>query len=203
MTSSTSWSRAVPLALLLTGVALVGCAGKTVGGDLLGDDGTRADAGGGGGGGGGGDGKVICGPSKGCDEGDIQADSSEACAALGVEYCYSRIATCGTDSKTFWCGHPYEAQCTAMPACNPGDREVPVCPSLKGTTCYTRSACGSTITCQHTEACTERPACDAGDEEVKDTSTCSVPGAKCYSRTECGFTVWCVDRPTLPPPPPG
>jgi hypothetical protein len=44
-----------------------------------------------------------------------------------------------------WCGKT-EVQCTAFPACDPDDEQVPTCP--KGASCYARTVCGTTILCQ-------------------------------------------------------
>lgn len=121
-----------------------------------------------------------------CDPGDDRVASEAACK--GADYCYSRAGACGGD--VVWCAHQ-PAQCGAVPSCDAGDRVVTSCP--KGATCYSRTACGSTLLCaKAAPTCKALPTCDAGDVEVK-FDECTGPGAvACYSRSACNFTIWCV-----------
>ena len=60
---------------------------------------------------------------------------------MGFE-CYTNTICC----STVWCAHP-QSQCTAVPVCNPGDSQLMgACPPNQSS-CYSRTACGTTIHC--------------------------------------------------------
>lgn len=79
------------------------------------------------------------------------------------------------------------------PSCNAGDREFATsdaaCQEIAGVSCYQRSACGTTMWCQHTDTdqCAAVPQCKSNWVEVK---TC-VPDAECEQVTVCGKTIIC------------
>jgi hypothetical protein len=83
--------------------------------------------------------------------------------------------------------------CTMAPACDKGDRSfatsTAACIEITGVSCYERSACGSTIWCQHTDIdnCDGLPACKPGWVEVKG----CVPDSECEKVTACGKTIIC------------
>jgi hypothetical protein len=127
-----------------------------------------------------------------CDPGDRDVGSEAGCT--GADYCYSRKADCS--DAVVWCAHDNVVQCDAVPTCDKGDATVSMCPASTPVgihlSCYTRSACGSTISCVHPEsACTALPQCTVGDIEVTAIDTCSKPGISCYPVTECNFTIHC------------
>ena len=86
--------------------------------------------------------------------------------------------------------------CTLAPACNAGDRSFAspdaACIEIAGVSCYERSACGSTIWCQHTEidTCDAEPACKNGWTQVKG----CVPDSQCEKVTVCGKTIICQNN---------
>jgi hypothetical protein len=83
--------------------------------------------------------------------------------------------------------------CTMAPACNAGDRAFAspdaACIEIAGVSCYERSACGSTIWCQHSETdnCEAVPSCKPGWVEVKG----CVPDSECEKVTLCGTSIIC------------
>lgn len=131
-----------------------------------------------------------------CDPGDRTVANEASCGSEAA-YCYSRASTCENDSPSLvWCAHDNPVQCDARPACDQGDTQVTQCPVSRPVgvhfTCYTRSACGSSIGCVKPESsCTALPQCNAGDVEVTKIDTCSQPGISCYPVTECNFTIHC------------
>lgn len=128
-----------------------------------------------------------------CDQGDYQAASEGECKTLRADYCYSRATTCnGAVTSTIWCAR-LPAQCTAVPTCDAGDKQVTQCSDGVGVSCYNRSMCGSTILCMHQEQCKALPTCDAGDTPYATYATCQQSGKACYSRTTCGTTIWCAN----------
>lgn len=128
-----------------------------------------------------------------CNPGDTQMSSESECKAARGDYCYSRATTCnGQVTSTIWCTR-LTAQCTAMPTCDAGDKQVTQCSDATGVTCYNRSMCGSTILCMHQEQCKALPTCDAGDQPYGTYSSCQQSGSPCYSRTVCATTIWCAN----------
>lgn len=122
-----------------------------------------------------------------CDPGDDSVGSEANCGS--ADYCYSRTAGCST--TVVWCAHR-KAQCAAVPTCDKGDAQFASCPpGPVGTTCYTRTMCGSTIACLHQNDCNAIPVCDPGDKQAVDPTTCSKPNVSCYSRTTCGVSITC------------
>jgi hypothetical protein len=133
------------------------------------------------------DGPVVCnGPNLACDSGDQAVGSEAGCG--NADYCYSRTGCAGS---LLWCAHYGKVQCGAVPRCDQGDEEAPCPGGLKGVTCYSRTACGSTIQCVHTDKCSALPSCNPGDTEVTDITTCSMKGIDCYEVTACNFAIHC------------
>jgi hypothetical protein len=82
--------------------------------------------------------------------------------------------------------------CTMAPSCNEGDTSFAssdaACIEITGMSCYERSACGSTIWCQHSDtACQDAPTCKPGWAEVKG----CVPDSECEKLTVCGKSIIC------------
>lgn len=81
-------------------------------------------------------------------------------------------------------------QCTAAPACDPGDSRLgqsSVCPG--SARCYERSLCGQTIRCAAAlDQCGAVPRCKTGYTEVP-ASSCNTKD--CVKETLCGSTIYC------------
>lgn len=191
MTLARSVSLVASIVVLASSALLGGCGGRSIGDDLTGpnnpnnpnDPPLPTDP----------EPDPVC-PAiaAACDSGDRAVGSEAGCA--GADYCYSRSVPCS--KSVLWCAHDNVVQCEAVPACNKGDTVVSMCPASTPAgvklTCYTRSACGTTISCVHPDsACTSLPQCQAGDVEVTAIDTCSKPGIDCYPVTECNFTIHC------------
>jgi hypothetical protein len=176
------------LVVLASSALLGGCGGKTIGDDLTAPNNPNnpndpppdpVDP-------------VCPAIAPACDPGDRSVGSEAGCG--GADYCYSRTQACS--QSVVWCAHDEVDQCDAVPTCNKGDVTVSMCPASTPVgvrlSCYTRSVCGTTISCVHPEsACTALPQCNAGDIEVTAIDTCSKPGIDCYPVSECNFTIHC------------
>lgn len=85
------------------------------------------------------------------------------------------------------------ARCDGRPECTPGDTQhdtaTDACKEITGSSCYSRTACGETIWCQHTDTaqCAGYPSCPAGYGEVK----ACVPDSDCKKVSMCGATILC------------
>jgi hypothetical protein len=125
---------------------------------------------------------VACGPDE-----RTYATVTE-CTSAGEELCRRVAIECG--ASAVFCGSSPENECDAYPSCDAGDRQVISCGA--SATCYQRSLCGSTITCQEPDVnCKALPTCDSGDPEITNLSDCKLATSDCYSRTTCGVTIWC------------
>lgn len=88
------------------------------------------------------------------------------------------------------------AHCDGRPECAPGDTKLATqeeaCIEITGLSCYSKSACGETVWCQHTDAqCAAYPSCPAGYAEVK----ACVPDSDCKQVSLCGHTILCEAAP--------
>lgn len=129
-----------------------------------------------------------------CDPNDTSVGSEANCGSAA--YCYSRSTggTAGCPSTLVWCAAGRPVECNIAPVCDKGDSQLvgSGCPpGPAGTSCYTRTACGNSVTCFLKDACTALPSCNAGDVEVVDIDTCAKPGVSCYPVTACNFTIHC------------
>jgi hypothetical protein len=183
-------SKFVPAFVMASSVALLaGCGGKSIGDDLVTKPADPTDPA-----------KptdpvgpypACPGSAPACDAGDRTVASEASCGP--ADYCYSRTEACS--GIVVWCAHDKPPSCNAVPVCDKGDVTSP-CPASTPVgvrlSCYSRTACGTTISCVHPEsACTALPHCQAGDVEVTAIDTCSKPGISCYPVTECNFTIHC------------
>jgi hypothetical protein len=131
---------------------------------------------------------VPCADDVGCGPDETTYATVTACTSAGMDRCRRVQSNC-TGSVAFYCGSS-DVTCDAYPECDAGDLEVASCGS--GGDCYSRTACGTTITCQRPYAnCKALPTCDAGDPQVLDFDDCKTADSDCYSRTTCGITIWC------------
>lgn len=129
-----------------------------------------------------------CWTEAGCRAGETAFATITECTSSGADRC--RLVTPGCGVAPYYCGEA-EVQCDGYPSCDAGDKQVAACSSTGGT-CYQRTLCGSTITCQKPRIdCKALPTCDAGDPEVFDFDDCNAASSDCYSRTTCGVTIWC------------
>lgn len=100
--------------------------------------------------------------------------------------------------------------CSAVPTCDTGDEAVTECPD--GGNCYTRTECGTTLTCLPgagdaggggdtgqsdagdagaiKDACGAAPLCDPGDKQVDNCPD----GGSCYTNEVCQTTITCLRR---------
>ena len=122
-----------------------------------------------------------------CAAGETLYDTVTECTSAGEDRCRLVTPRCGGSS--WYCGQGI-ANCGAYPSCDDGDAQVISCSS--GDDCYTRTVCGTTITCKRPDAnCKALPTCDPGDPKVTDLDDCKLASSDCYSRTTCGVTIWC------------
>jgi hypothetical protein len=128
-----------------------------------------------------------CAEDIGCGTSETAYATVTQCTSAGHDRCRLVRSECG--SSSFYCGSG-GGQCGATPSCDADDLEVVSCGS--GADCYTRTLCGTTITCQRPyENCKALPTCDAGDPRVTDLDDCKLATSDCYTRTICGTTIWC------------
>jgi hypothetical protein len=109
------------------------------------------------------------------------------------------------------------SKCSARAECDRGDKETGRCaaegctfgelPCQSGFTCYTRQACGQTVSCAKA-SCSARPACNQGDIELWSGKKCTQQpcppiappppcpsGSTCYSRSACDIDILCATPP--------
>lgn len=137
---------------------------------------------------------LACGGST---YGDVLPGSDDgSCGANACGACQDGFVNRDTCSGGSWkCSCvPREGgvrQCTAAPACAPGDQEIEVgavCPPRA--TCYAQTTCGATIQCASMpDQCKAIPVCDLGDEEVGPPACAT--GGGCYQRAACGISILC------------
>jgi hypothetical protein len=105
----------------------------------------------------------------------------------------ANAANGSSSSSSGGAGSGGDRVCTMAPACNQGDRSFAspdaACIEIAGVSCYERSACGSTVWCQHTEIdnCDAEPSCKPGWYQVKG----CVPDSECEKVTVCGTSIIC------------
>jgi hypothetical protein len=113
---------------------------------------------------------VCCNAIPTCDAGETQVSGPGSCPEGST--CREVSLCC----DTIWCAAATQ-QCNAYPSCDDGDEEVSgTCPA--SASCYTRTLCGSTITCQ------EGSGGAAGSAGSNGSGSSGTAGAACDPDTE-------------------
>lgn len=111
-----------------------------------------------------------------CNDGDKQLPYDQACP-MGFD-CYTNTICC----STVWCAHP-QTQCTAVPSCNPGDRQLMgACPPSEN--CYSVTDCGKTVWCWYTPGAGGAPGTGGAPNTGGAPGSAGAAGASCDPASE-------------------